>query len=170
MVLPTRIWRTRERNQRRFRCLSSPNPCSATGKTSGLRFACEQSDAGTEGLQSAVWGHLPFWENKHMIAAVHGLAGMGEAAPESGGARQREDIEERGDEQIFKGSQKVQQPVALVARVPPILQHLTGHGNGNPAAHGSGQRVENQRGVERGNVVCDQQERLLRKAKLAFAR
>src|ERR1700681_3221392 len=107
---------------------------------------------------------------EHVIAAVHGLASMGKAAPESRAARQWKDIEKRRDQPVFEGSEKIQQPVALVARVPPILKHLTGHGDGNLSAHRSGQRVENQCCIERSDVVCDQQERLVWRSQLAAAR
>lgn len=78
----------------------------------GMRFACEQSNAGAEGLQRAVVRLMSFGKDEHVIAAVHGLACVGEAAPEARSTRQGKDIEERRDDEVLEGGDKIQQPVA----------------------------------------------------------
>src|SRR5579862_2853995 len=58
----------------------------------------QQSDAGAERVHFSVRRVTPFWKHQHAVAAIHGLASIGEAATESSLARQWKEIEQRHTE------------------------------------------------------------------------
>ena len=73
----------------------------------GVGLADEEPDAGAERRELAGGGAGAFRKNEDVIAAVEGLAGVGEAALEVAQAGEREDVEERSDEQPCEGAEGI---------------------------------------------------------------
>jgi len=128
------------------------------GENGCLRLAGEEADSGAEGMDLAVAAAGALWEDEDGVFAVHGLAGVGEAALEALAAGEREDVEERGDEQVCGGGEQIEHGVALVAGMAVVEEHFAGHGNGDASAEGAGERVEDERAVVGGDVVGDDEE------------
>ena len=83
MGVPMRTSRRPERNQRVCGRGASPRPMRATGRMGTLGLLGEQADAGAEGVELAVAAAGSFGEDEDGVAAVHRLAGVGEAAAEA---------------------------------------------------------------------------------------
>ena len=77
-------------------------------------------------------------EDEHRVAAIHGFAGVGEAAAEAARVGQREDVEERGEQPVDGRREQVEEEIALIARASEVEQHLAGHGGGDAAAQRAG--------------------------------
>ncbi len=117
---------------------------------------------GRKGWRLAVVAAGAFGEDEDGVAAVEGVAGVGEGAAEAAQAGKREDVEEGGQEPVGERGEGVEERVVLVAGVAEVLEHLAGHGDGDVAAELGWERVEDQRAVVGGDVVGDDQEGAVR--------
>ena len=74
----------------------------ADGHDGRAQVCREQTRAGLESVQPSILRAPPFGEDEHAIAAIHRLAGKGEAAAKAAMLRQREDVEERHDQRVLR--------------------------------------------------------------------
>ena len=105
----------------------------------------EQTDTGAEAAQSTLCGSSSFGEDENVEATVEGFAGVGEAALEAVAAGQREDVEERGEQEVDERAGRVKACGVFeafgVAEVSVVFEHFAGHSDGEMAADGAGQSV-----------------------------
>src|SRR5205809_5142838 len=82
--------------------LHLPDTVESHGHNGNAKIFREQADAGLKRRHPAIRGvvHHAFGKNQHAVAAIRRFAGKAEAFPEAGELRQRENIEERGDQPI----------------------------------------------------------------------
>ena len=132
------------------------------GQHVGSALLCEQANAGTERRELSFCRTRAFREDEHVEAAVHGAAGMSKAGLEIAAARQREHIEERGEQKVIKRTGKEEASGWMlrfgIAEAAVVLQHLSGHGHGDLAPQDTRQRILHQRSVERRDVIGDDEQ------------
>ena len=148
------------------RGLQLAQPANRHRQHHGSRLAGQQANPSTEARQLPFRRARAFGEDHHVESAVHGRSGVGETPLEVPQAGQREDVEERRQQDINQRPKRIEAPfprrAIWIAEVPVVLQHLPGHGHGNPPPHRSRQGVLNQRAVVGRDVIGNNKHWLIR--------
>lgn len=119
----------------------------------------EHADARTEGEQVAVRCVAAFGENEDAVSAVDGLAGVSEAAAESGFARKRKEIEERDAEEPLEAVVELEEEVSVGGRRAESFESFASGGNGEAVAETRGESGEDEAGIDVADVVGDDEQR-----------
>jgi len=138
-----------------------PDAVEAHGDDGDSQILGEEADAGLESGHFAGLGivDLAFGEDQDAVAAVDGFSGEAKAFAEAGELREREDVEEGGDEPVAElvGPAFGEEPILW--RAAHFTEGFAAHGGSEMVTIARGERGEDEADVgATGDVIGDDKE------------